>query len=158
MRGKEMSLSITRSLGLTFLAVTVASGASSAADSVSVRRPRVGEVRALALTMSDEDVVAFHRGGWLEARGQLLSTRAFPELFKAIGRKWTSRHVNQDWFAIPEIDDRSQAMSSDNPFRVLSPADRVTAGLVERSWLRQGPLSYWIFAGRDVSHPEAVPE
>jgi hypothetical protein len=146
---------ITRCLGLALLAVVCESG-YAAADSVSDRRPRVGEVRALAITLSDEDVVSFHRGGWLEARGQLLWKRAFPELFKAIGRTWTPKNVTQDRFAIPEIRDRSQRETfADSPSRVLGLAGRAADGDAEKA-LRQAPVSYWIFVGQDVSQVEAT--
>ena len=75
-------MSITGCIGLLLLAATSVSGYTSAADNASAKRPCVGEVRALAIVLSEEDVIALHRGGWLEVRGQLLSTKAFPELFR----------------------------------------------------------------------------
>ena len=149
---------ITRCLGLTVVVVVAASGSASAADDSAVGRPRIGEVRSLAIAPGNKDAVAeLHHDGWLEARGQLLSVGSFPELFKAIGRTWTTSEAKEDRFAIPEILDRSQLeVPSENPFSVLGPGDLVTSGRVEKAWLRHAPISYWIFVGQDVSHLEAT--
>jgi hypothetical protein len=97
-------------------------------------------------------VAQLHREGWLEARGQLLSTSVYPELFEVVGRTWTRHEVKDGRFAIPEIHNRSQGrLSSDNPFGVLGPGDLVTSGKSQNAWLRPAPLSEWIFVGREVS-------
>jgi hypothetical protein len=154
---KDTIMRVTRCLGLMLLVMTSVSGETLAAVTTSAGRPPVGAVRALAIALTHEDVVALHRGGWLEAHGQLLSTQAFPELFLSIGRTWTASNVKKDQFAVPEIRDRSlPSMSSDNPFQVLDPADLLTGGMVERPW-RRAPLSYWIFVGREVGPAESVP-
>ena len=131
-------------------------GVAMAADDVAVGRPFVGEIRSFAIAPGNKDAVAeLHHDGWLEARGQLLATGVFPELFRAVGRTWTARTVEEGRFAIPEIHDRFQrGVSSDNPFGVLGPGDLVTAGRVKKAWLRQAPISYWIFVGRDASQIE----
>ena len=145
-------------LGLAVVAVVAASGFASAADDSSVERPRIGEVRSLAIAPGNKDAVAeLHHDGWLEARGQLLSASAFPELFNVIGRTWTSSEAKEGRFAIPEILDRSQLeVPSENPFGALDPGDLVTSGRAQKAWLRHAPISYWIFVGKDVSDLEAT--
>jgi hypothetical protein len=125
--------------------------AARAADIAS--SPRPGEVRAMAIATSNVDAIAqLHREGWIEARGQLLSTADFPELFRAVGRTWTAKDVAEGRFAIPDIHERTgHEISSDNPFGVLGPGDLVTSGNPQHTWLRSGELSEWIFAGKDVS-------
>jgi hypothetical protein len=144
---------IKRCLGLTVLALVVASGYTSAADDSSAERPRVGAIRSLAIAPSNLKAVAqLHHDGWLEARGQLLATSVYPELFEVVGRTWTRNEVQDGCFAIPEIHDRSQGrLSSDNPFGVLGPGDLVTSGKPQKAWLLPNPLSEWIFVGREVT-------
>jgi hypothetical protein len=145
-------MTITRYLGLTLLALVVSSGATSAADGSSAERPLVGEVRSLAIAPSNLNAVAdLHHDGWLEANGQLLSSSEFPELYEVVGRAWTTAETREGRFAVPELHDRSQRQaSSDNPFGVLGPGDLVTSGQPQKAWLRQVPLSEWIFVGREV--------
>ena len=127
------------------------SAAARAADTPPAR-PQIGEVRMLAIAPDGRDAVAtLHRDGWLEARGQLLSIRAYPELFKAIGRTWTSDGVAEGRFAVPDVHDWARRPSSANAFGVLGPGDLVSGGRVEKGWERPYPLSSWIFAGRQVS-------
>jgi hypothetical protein len=125
--------------------------AAIASGDTAASRPLVGEVRAIAIAPGNTKAVSeLHRDGWLETRGQLLSSKDFPELYATIGRAWTSERVPQDRFRIPECHDRSQRhISSDNPFGVLGPGDLVTSGRVRHDSLRQARLSYWIFVGRD---------
>jgi hypothetical protein len=149
----------TPCLGITLLAlVLVASSYTLAADDASADRPHVGELRSLAIAPSNlKGVAQLHHDGWLEARGQLLSTSAYPELFEVVGRTWTRSEVKEGRFAIPEIRDQSQRrLSSDNPFGVLGPGDLVTSGRVQKAWLRQAPLSHWIFVGREVKEVETI--
>lgn len=149
---------ITMYLTFTVFATIVASGSVSVAADSSLRLPLVGEVRSMAISPGNKDAVAeMHREGWLEARGQLLSTGAFPELFKAIGRTWTASDVNDGRFAIPEILDRSQLeVPSEHPVGILGPGDLVTGGRAMKAWLRHAPISYWIFVGHDVSQLEGI--
>ena len=127
-------------------ALGAAPRAASAAD-------HVGQIRAFALAPGNSEAVdALHREGWLEARGQRLPVHEFQSLYKTLGRAWTADGTREDRFGIPDLRDRSQrSVSSDNPFGVLGPGDLVTSGHATRSGLRAGPVSYWIFAGQDVS-------
>jgi len=125
--------------------------ATAAAAEQSIRGPLVGEIRALAITNVDGAAAArLHEEGWLEARGQLLSTSEFPELFTTIGRTWTSDGVAENRFAVPDIVRRS-GMRSSNPFGVMGPGDLVSGGQATKSWSKQAVLSYWIYAGRAIS-------
>src|SRR6188508_2029472 len=153
----EFVMRITMYFTFTVAAIVASGSASAAADS-SLRLPLVGEVRSLAISPGNKTAVAeMHHEGWLEARGQLLSTSAFPELFKAIGRTWTASDVNDGRFAIPEILDRSQLeVPSDNPFGVLGPGDLIGGGRARKTWLRHAPISYWIFVGHDISRLEGI--
>ncbi len=159
MNGRKAGImKTTMCLTLFALSVAATSGLALAADEPAASGPLVGEVRTLAVAPGNiEEVGRLHHAGWLEASGQLLPTRAFPELFQAIGRTWTRDGVAEDRFAVPELHDRSQRVeSSDNPYGVLSPADLVRGGQREKAWLRKAPMSYWIFVGHDVSHLDAV--
>ena len=129
--------------------------APAAGDSVP-ELARVGEVRAFAVGPGNSPVIAqLHHDGWLEARGQLLSARECQALFKIVGRTWTVDSVGEDRFAIPDLHTRSGRLaSSDNPFGVLGPGDLVTSGRADRQWLRQSPITYWIFTGQDVTRLE----
>jgi len=151
-------MKITMSLVCSVVTLIGTWGVALAADDLSAGRPLVGEIRSLAIAPGNTDaVVELHHDGWLEARGQLLAASVFPELFKAVGRAWTARTVEEGRFAIPEIHDRSQsAVSSDNPFGVLGPGDLVAAGRPRKAWLRRAPISYWIFVGRDASQLEPI--
>jgi DNA-binding response OmpR family regulator len=142
----------TRLILSTFILIGVSALAVASDDAVTAR-PLVGEVRALAIAPGNTKAVSeLHRDGWLETRGQQLSSRDFPELYETIGRAWTSEGVPEDRFAVPDYHDRSQRrISSDNPFGVLGPGDLVTSGRARNESARQAPLSYWIFVGRDLS-------
>jgi len=84
------------------IAVVGSSKLASAEESA----PMIGEVRATAIAWDNPQITEqMHRDGWLEARGQLLQTRDFPELYGAIGRRWTGTSVHEDLFALPEIHD-----------------------------------------------------
>jgi hypothetical protein len=101
-------------------------------------------------------VADLHHDGWLEANGQVLSASEFPELYEVLGCTWTTAGTREGRFAVPELHDRSERqVSSDNPFGVLGPGDLVTSGRPQKAWLRQAPLSEWIFVGREV--PEGGP-
>src|SRR5262249_45220011 len=115
-----------------------------------------GELRLLAVPATSAEVIArLHHEGWLEARGQLLSTIEFPDLFDAIGRTWTSDIVPGGRFAVPDVRYPPAPRSSDNPFGVLGPGDLLTGGRVEKRRAKPASLSYWIFVGRDLAgtHP-----
>ena len=110
--------------------------------------PLVGEIRAIAVSgPSAKEVARLHEEGWLEARGQLLSTSEFSELFDTIGRAWTSGGVAENRFAVPDIEQPGRVRSA-NPFGVLGPGDLVSRGQDTRPWSRPARLSYWIYAGR----------
>jgi hypothetical protein len=133
--------------------------AARVADEVpSTAQPRVGEMRFIAVAPNNESVVAeLHHDGWLEARGQLLATSSFPELFKVIGRAWTADGAAENRFAIPEVVDRFQRReSSRNPFGVLGPGDMVTSGRTTEGPARTAPLTCWMFVGRPVSAVNAT--
>jgi hypothetical protein len=100
-------------------------------------------------------IAQLHRDGWLESRGQLLSTQAYPALYGVVGRTWTSEEVVEGGFAVPDLRDNSQrSISSSNSFGVLGPGDLVTSGRPTRPWLRRSPMTYWIFVGKDVTRPQ----
>ncbi len=131
-------------------------GTAGAAD-VPTDHAHVGEVRTFAVTPDNRQTVdALHRDGWIEANGELLPVRDFDDLYRAIGRSWTAAGVSEDRFAVPALRDaRQRASYWDNPYGVLSAADLVTSGRPQRRTSRPNQLSYWIFAGRDVT--QAVP-
>src|SRR5262249_49638030 len=112
--------------------------------------PIVGEVRVLSVSGGNA-VDQLHRAGWLEARGQVVSRAAFPELFDTIGRSWTADSVASHSFAVPLVTPGSMraVTSSDNPYGVLGPGDMVQSGRPRPN--RQGPLGCWIYVGRVVS-------
>ncbi|HEY7287694.1 MAG TPA: tail fiber protein [Vicinamibacterales bacterium] len=123
----------------------------AAADQPVRPGPLIGEIRAIAISgPSAQEVARLHEDGWLEARGQLLSTSEFPELFNTIGRAWTSDGVAENRFAVPDIERPSGARAS-NPFGVMGPGDLVAGGQATKSWSKRDALSYWIYAGRAVS-------
>jgi len=140
---------------LAFAAASIVAAASLhliAAGDSPVLQPLVGEVRVLAIAPTNNTMIAeLHRQGWLEARGQLLSTRDFARLYETVGRAWTADGVPADEFAIPEIKDPAAGRAPANPFGVLGPGDLITGGRVRKAWLHRAPLSYWIFAGRAIS-------
>lgn len=142
--------SVTTSVCALVLLMSV-SGLATAADE-GAAGPRVGEVRALAIAPGSAEAIAqLHRDGWLEAKGQLVPTAALPTLFKSIGRAWTADGISSDQFAIPELYDRSQreALSSEDPFGVLGGV--IDSGRRPERTAKSFPLSYWIFAGQDVT-------
>lgn len=145
-----MKLSTT--LVLTFCGLTAVAGARVPEEARPAAQTRIGEVRMLAIAPDNQSVATeLHRDGWLEARGQMLAVGEFPELYKVVGRTWTSEGVAENRFAIPEVSDRSQRrISSNNPFGVLGPGDLVTGGRVAK---RQPsvPLTCWIFVGHPVT-------
>jgi len=141
------------------LLVAVAIARVSAGDPLGTS-PRVGEVRGFAIGRPNVVAVAdMHRDGWIEARGQLVSVEAFPELYCVVGREWTARDVPDSQFALPEVrDDRFQrAIDANNAYRALGPGDLITGGRTIKSSRRLHPISYWIFAGRSVSGPVDAP-
>lgn len=144
---------LTACLASLVVVLTVAGSASAADDPSS--KPRIGEVRAIAIDQNNAAAVAaLQHDGWLAARGQLLEISNFPELFKTVGRTWTADDVSSDRFAIPELPDlSSRTRSSDNPFGVLGPGDLVTSGRASKAWLRSGRISYWIFTGQRADLP-----
>jgi hypothetical protein len=117
--------------------------------------PTVGEVRAIAVAWNNPQInQQMHRDGWLEARGQLLETKMFPELYGAIGREWTGPGADEGHFAVPSLHESSQQISSDNPFGVLGPGDLITSGRPQLT--RNSVLSYWIYTGKDVTTMAAI--
>jgi len=127
------------------------------ANEVAPSQPIVGEVRMFAVPSEGLNTISrLHQEGWVEARGELLSTAAFPELYRTIGRDWTSDRVEDRWFAVPQIGDRlEQRLSSEDPYGVLGPGDLGSGGHRTKAWIRPSPISYWIFAGRAVSAANA---
>jgi hypothetical protein len=120
---------------------------------------QVGEIRAFAIgRLNAAAVTEMHRNGWFEARGQLLSVERFPELYRVVGREWTSKDVGDQQFALPDVrDERYQrAVDADTAYRALGPGDLITGGRTIRSSIRLHPISYWIFAGRPVNADEAA--
>jgi hypothetical protein len=110
--------------------------------------PLVGEIRAMAVSAPAARAVArLHEQGWIEASGELLSAKEYPELFDAIGRTWTSDGVSEDRFAVPDIKEPG-GIRSPNPFGVMGPGDLVTSGPDAKSWLKPATISYWIYVGR----------
>jgi hypothetical protein len=145
-------------LAFLLVLVFVSAGVASAANE-GIDQARIGEVRAMAISRTNADAVAaLHRSGWLEAQGELVAVSDLPQLFKAVGRDWTSDAVAEGQFAVPEIHDQSQrrTISSDNPFGVLGPGDVIQSGRPRKPGARPSPLSYWIFTGQDVSQLTAA--
>jgi hypothetical protein len=141
------------------LLVGVGRVASASDDQVMMAsRPLVGEVRTFAIPPSNADALnALRRSGWIEARGQLVPTSAFPELYKMLGRGWTGRDVPADEFALPELHDRVSRGGS-NPYGVLNGSDLVSRHDVKPSSRHRTTLSYWIYVGQDASQVEAMTE
>src|SRR5262249_13646934 len=111
---------------VTAVAITAAAPIATA-HAQTASNPVLGEIRTLATSTVSRNVIArLHHDGWLEARGQVLSTSAYPALFKAIGREWTPSRVATDQFAVPDVEGESSKRSSDNPYGVLGPGDLVT--------------------------------
>lgn len=133
--------------GLMAAGLAVASPADTSAGAA-----HVGEVRAFAIGEGSGDAIAqLHREGWLEADGELLAIRLYATLYRQIGRTWTADGVAEDHFAVPRLRDSLQrAPSSDNPYGVLGPGDLVRSG-ARRPTVRAHPVTYWIFAGQEVS-------
>jgi len=126
-------------------------GTAAWADQPARPSPLVGEIRAMAVAAPNTSAVAqLHEQGWIEARGELLSAKEFPELFNTIGRAWTSDGVSEGRFAVPDIEDSGRNRSA-NPFGVMGPGDLVAGGRNPKPWLNRGPISYWIYAGRPAA-------
>jgi microcystin-dependent protein len=139
--------------GVVFVASMIAalSVMVSAADG-SAAGPRIGEVRVIALAPGHQEVVTqLRQEGWLEAKGQILSTAEYPALYRQLGRAWTRAGIPQDRFAIPNLRDATQPVpSSSNPYDVIgSGATETSNKTTRRQQIRTTPLSYWIFAGAD---------
>jgi hypothetical protein len=150
-------MKMATSLALSAAVLVGACGVASADDELLPARTHVGEVRSFAIPASNVEAVAeMRRHGWLEARGQILSASAFPKLFRVLGRAWTAGEVEEGFFAVPELRDRSQPHSA-NPFGVLNPGDLVTRGETKTPPRHHAPLSYWIFVGQDASHAGTRP-
>jgi hypothetical protein len=145
-------MKFSTALALILCGLTGAGAASVSNEVPSAARPVVGEMRMIAIAPGSRTVaVELHRDGWLEARGQLLPTESFPELFKVIGRAWTSDTAAENRFAVPEVLDRLQRRDwPQNPFGVLGPGDLLTSGRAARS-RPFVPLTCWIFVGRPVT-------
>lgn len=147
-----MTASTTLVAAICGLAAAGAAGAASA----QTTRFEVGEVRMMAIAAENHSAIeALHRDGWLEARGEVLSTDAFPELYRVIGRTWTSESTGEGRFAVPELRDRSHLQNPVNPFGVLGPGDLITSGRATGG-AQAFPLSYWIFVGRPVAAANAL--
>ena len=147
----------TTYLVASVVALAVTLSVVPVAGNTTTEGARIGEVREFAVAPGNRQVIAqLHHDGWLEARGQLLSARAYPALYGVVGRTWTTDEVVEGRFAVPDLRDRSQrSLSSDNPFGVLGPGDVVTSGRTNRQWRRTSPIVYWIFTGSDVTRLEA---
>jgi len=137
----------------TLVAAICGLASVSAPRVASAQTPQfeVGQVRMMAIAAENRNAVdALHHQGWLEARGELLSIEAFPELYRVIGRTWTTKATAQGRFAVPELKDRSQVQNAVNPFGVLGPGDLITSGRA-KGGVQSFPLSYWIFTGRPIA-------
>jgi hypothetical protein len=134
---------------LSAVVFSIVAATPAAAQDQPAGRPIVGELRVLSVSTGPA-VDRLHQAGWLEARGQVVSRAAFPELFDTIGRSWTAESVASDSFTIPLVTPGSMRMiaGADNPYGVLGPGDMVRSGLPRPN--RQGPLSCWIYVGRPV--------
>jgi len=144
-------------VGFLGILAVLSHAASAAADDKSPSA-RVGEIRAFAITRTNADAIAdMHQSGWIEARGQLLSASAFPELYRVVRRDWTASDVREGQFALPEVrDERFQrAIETNAAYRVLGP-ELVTGGRTLKTNGRLSPISYWIFAGRVVRSSDSV--
>src|SRR5262245_5615484 len=123
-------------------------GTAAWADQPARPGPLVGEIRAMAVAApATRGIAQLHEQGWIEARGELVSAKEFPELFNTIGRAWTSDGVPEDRFAVPEIE-APRGIRSANPFGVMGPGDYVAGGRETKPWLNHAPISFWIYAGR----------
>lgn len=132
-----------------FLALAVAALVPSSASAQSLH---VGEIRQIALAPSDAAGVSqLHQDGWIEAQGQVLEQDAFPELFRAFGRSFSSKRVPSGQFALPDLD--GATIDVRNPFHVLDPSDLVTAGKTPADVpvLQRPTISSWIYTGRPVT-------
>jgi hypothetical protein len=129
----------------------LASFAVASADDAPSIRPHVGEVREIALAEPNQAELTqrMHHQGWLEADGRLLPVAQFEELYKQIGRSWTSGGVSRKLFALPRLHDVSlEPRSSDDPYGVLS--HNIVLYRQPNRPAYPPVLSYWIFVGRDV--------
>jgi len=142
----------TTLIALAAFAAASLPGAARAADATT-DHARVGEVRTFAVSPDNgQAVAALHHDGWIEANGELLPVKDFQDLYRAIGRAWTAAQVSEERFAVPALrDSRQRANFWDNPYGVLTAADLVTSGRPQPRTSRPNRLTYWIFAGRDVS-------
>jgi hypothetical protein len=148
-----MTLNKTLAAAMCLLA---AAGTASVAGA-QTRQFEIGEVRMMAIATENPGAVeTLHHDGWLEARGELLSIETFPELYRVIGRTWTSEATPPGRFAVPELKDRSHLQNPVNPFGVLGPGDLISSGRA-KSDARAFPLSYWIFVGRPIAGSDAAP-
>jgi Phage Tail Collar Domain len=148
------SMTVNRYVALSTFALFCVPLTASAADIGVPGRIYVGEVRTMVIAPDNRAAIdALHHDGWIEARGTVLSSEAFPELFRAIGRTWTTDHVVAGRFAIPNIHNGPQCdlVSNDDPSSVLGAADRVQSGRVQSNLIGARSISYWIFVGRDVN-------
>src|SRR5215471_16666374 len=139
-------------LNTTLVAAICGLAVAGAASVAGAQTPKfeIGEVRMMAIAAENRSAVEeLHHEGWLEAHGQLLSINAFPELYRMIGRTWTSELIAEGRFAVPELNDRSHLQNPVNPYGVLGPGDLITSGRA-KGGARSFPLSYWIFVGRPV--------
>ncbi len=126
-------------------------------DGVGTAGAHAGEIRALAVDRMNQDAIErLHREGWLEARGQLLSTVEFGMLYRQIGRAWTADSVATRYFAIPDLPEGLRSGLLSNPGGVLGPGDLIQSGRPQRTWERAAPIAYWIFTAQDASHAMAV--
>jgi Phage Tail Collar Domain len=130
---------------ITVLACSLVLGLPAAAGAADAAR--VGEVRSFVVDVSSADqIAALHHDGWLEAKGEMVATSAFPELFRAVGRAWTGKRVAEGHFTVPILG--AVRRSSDNPVGVLGPGDLVSSGTGGHA---RNVESTWIFTGRDVT-------
>jgi len=145
---------MSRFVVLAVLAGAIGLALPSSADTLPASdSPRVGEIRAFAVSPSNVNAVMdLHQSGWIEAGGQLVSVERYPELYRVVGRDWTAAGVSEQQFAVPEVrDERFQrALDRANAYRILGPGDLITGGREIKSTSRLHPISYWIFVGRPV--------
>jgi hypothetical protein len=136
--------------------ITMCVSSARAADTCA---PRVGEIRAFAVSRSNTEAINdLHQAGWIEARGQLMSVGRFPELYRAIGRDWTATKVSSESFAVPVVRDErfAQSVATTQAYRALGgPEEVVTGGRKIKTSSRLYPISYWIFTGRTVMSADA---
>lgn len=62
----------------------------------------VGEIRAIAFQSDDPAFTTLSENGWMECKGQALSTADYPDLYKALGNRWGTTNLGAT-FKIPDL-------------------------------------------------------